>query len=172
MEIKQVTPSDINELAGVALQSYNEHYLYLWHDGGKKYISNNFTAEILSQQLKDKNAMLFLVYVKAGASPVGFLKVNINKPFTGFDEKASIELERIYLIQEASRAGLGKKLLDFVETLAKQFDKKMIWLKVMDSSPAVHFYKHAGYKIVGQHRLTFPEMKDEYRGMHVMAKEL
>ena len=172
MYVKACTDEDINDLVSVSIHSYNEHYLYLWYDNGKKYVANNFNAETFRQQIRDNNVAIFLIYESKYTSPVGFLKLNIDKSYGDKNELDAMELERIYLIKQISGKGVGKQVLEFTDQFAKERNKKYIWLKAMDSSPAVEFYAKSGYKIIGDYTLTFPEMKEEFRGMHVMMKSL
>jgi diamine N-acetyltransferase len=171
MTIRPCTDKDVDTLMRVALESYNQHYLYLWYDGGKKYVANSFNPSAFRDQINDPNVALFLIFDEKDVA-AGFLKLNIDKGFQQHDDKQSLELERIYIIKSAAGKGVGKKVLDFTDDYARQRNKNYIWLKVMDSSSATEFYKKSGYEIVGEHQLTFPEMKEEYRGMYVMLKTL
>lgn len=172
MYAKKCTEDDISELVRVALESYNAVYLYLWYDRGEKYKANSFNPEVFRQQIHDNNVALYLIYEEKGKPAAGFLKLNIDKAYGDMNEKDSLELERIYLIKEVSGKGVGRKVLEFVDAFARERNKKYIWLKVMDSSSAKEFYSKSGYKVIADYMLTFPEMKVEYRGMHVMAKSL
>ena len=171
MTLKICSTAHISTLVDVSIQSYREHYTYLWYDEGKKYIADNFNSESFKQQLTDANVALFLIYDEKKEA-AGFLKLNIDKAYENYESQHTLELERIYLTKRASGKGLGKKVMDFAASFARDKNKKYILLKVMDSSPAVNFYRSAGFEIIGPWRLTFPEMKEEFRGMHVMVKEL
>jgi diamine N-acetyltransferase len=171
MTIKPCTPEDIPVLLKVSIQSYKEHYLHLWYDNGKKYIADNFNTGNFQSQLADKNVALFLIYDDQNMV-AGFLKLNIDKGWENYDATSSLELERIYLINSVSGKGLGTKVLDFVTGFSKEKNKKYIWLKSMDTSSAVKAYERWGFKIISPWTLTFPEMKPEFRGMHVMLKEI
>jgi diamine N-acetyltransferase len=172
MIIKACSESDIDELVRVSIQSYNEHYLYLWYDAGKKYVANNFNAQQFKDQLNDPNVALFLIYEGKDSPAVGFLKLNIDKPYKSYGKETSLELERIYIVRSAAGKGVGKKVLEFTDQFALSKNKKCIWLKAMDSAPATKFYQSCGYTIIDNFLLTFPEMKEEFRGMYVMLKEL
>ena len=172
MYAKECTEDDISELVRVALESYNAVYLYLWYDKGEKYKANSFNPEAFRQQIHDSNVALFLIYEEKGKPAAGFLKLNIDKAYGDMRENDALELERIYLIKEVSGKGVGRKVLQFVDEFARERSKKYIWLKVMDSSSAIEFYSKSGYKIIADYTLTFLEMKEEFRGMHVMTKSL
>lgn len=171
MVIKPSTTDDIDVLIRVAIESYNQHYIYLWHDGGEKYVANCFNATAFREQLNDPNVVLYLIY-EGQNTPVGFLKLNNNKSYGQYNAEDSLELERIYIIKSAAGNGIGRAVLSFTDEYARGKNKKYVWLKVMDSSSAIDFYRKSGYEIIGDYRLTFPEMKEEYRGMYVMLKKL
>ena len=170
MTIKTCSEGDISTLVDVAVRSYRQHYTYLWYDDGEKYIAENFSAENFRSQLRDENVAMFLIYLND--EPVGFLKLNINKGYEQYDAKNSLELERIYLLHKISGKGIGTEVLGFVTEFSRNKNKKYIWLKVMDSSKATDFYTRAGFQIIGKWQLGFPEMKIEFRGMHVMIREI
>ena len=138
MTIRPCSFEDIPVLLQVSIQSYREHYLHLWYDNGKKYMDDNFNYQVFKSQLEDKNVVLFLICDEQ-KSPVGFLKLNIDKAWQGYDEASSLELERIYLIRNASGKGLGSSIIDFVANFAKLRNKKYVWVKSMDSGPGVNF---------------------------------
>jgi diamine N-acetyltransferase len=90
----------------------------------------------------------------------------------GAAKEQALELERIYLTKSASGKGIGSYVLNFIFDFARSKNKKFIWLKVMDSSEAVNFYKQHGFEICGTHHLDFTQMKPELRGMFIMKKYL
>lgn len=170
MELKICTINQLCDLEKIAKQAYNDHYLYLWNDGGIDYVHKNFDAKILEEELKDANALFYLIYNKEQL--VGFLKLNKNQALEHDSAEDSLELERIYLIKSVTGLGLGTKIVAFVIQLAQTMNKKMIWLKSMESSRSVSFYQQQGFEIVGSHYLNYQPMKEEYRTILVMKKML
>jgi len=167
--ITPITITDIAQLQAVALQAYRDHYLHLWHEGGEWYMQKSFSTNRLLAELSDGNAKFFIVYADGAA--VGFVKINIDAPFES--EQNALELERIYFIKAASGKGIGSAAVNFVFALAKKMGKQIVWLKVMDSSAAaIAFYKKLGFSICGTYHLDFVQMKEEYRGMYIMKKQL
>lgn len=166
------THADIPQLQNVAIRAYNDHYLYLWHDGGAWYINQSFSRQALAAELADPNAAFFLIYY-AQEKPAGFLKLNIDKALDGYSEEECLELERIYLLRSASGKGIGRQVIAFTGMYARERNKKFIWLKVMDSSAAaLRFYEQNGFEKCGTYTLDFRVMKEKYRGMYVMKRAL
>jgi diamine N-acetyltransferase len=79
-----------------------------------------------------------------------------------------------YILQKQQAGkGVGRLVLDFVFEIAKEKNKDLVWLKVMDSSTdAIRFYKNNGFDICAIHHLSFPQMKEQFRGMYIMRKYL
>ena len=167
---KLCTKEDIEDLIKLLEQSYLEYYTYLWYDNGAGYMQASFNAGKLNDELSNPNSAFFLL--SDGQKLVGVIKLNINSPIAGFSADTALELERIYFIKEASGKGLGKEAINFVSDFARQRQKSIIWLKAMDSSTAVEFYKKRGFQIINEIELQYLNLRDEYRKMYVMILQL
>lgn len=171
IDLKRLKSKDALLLSEVALKAYADHYLHLWHDRGKWYIEKYFSVEKLETELKDENAVFFLAYYNV--SPVGFIKLNINAPLDGEEEKKCMELERIYLSKDAAGKGIGRKLVELTFAIGKENNRGIIWLKAMDSSEGpIAFYKKMGFEISGTYKLKHTLMKEELRGMVIMKRPI
>ncbi len=171
IQLQQLNLTDAFALHDISLRSYSDHYLHLWYDKAAWYTEKCFSISNLAAELADKNALFWIIYLNE--KPVGFLKVNVDAPLDGFSAQEAMELERIYLLKEVTTKGIGSYLVDFVVQLARQHNKKLLWLKVMDSSEGpIRFYKKHGFNICGAHHLDFGQMKEEFRGMYIMQKQL
>ncbi len=166
--ITNCTNEDIPTLSKIALQSYKEHYLHLWHDGGEMYMNKCFTEKQFAKELQDNNTSFFLLHYNN--NPAGFLKLNIHQSIGNFNATEALELERVYITKANTGNGLGKFAVNFTIDYALALNKILVWLKSMDSSPSVAFYKSCGFNITDTFRLSFPEMKDQVKGMYVMEK--
>jgi RimJ/RimL family protein N-acetyltransferase len=63
--------------------------------------------------------------------------------------------------------------MHWVESEALERDRPEILLKAMDSSKdSIAFYKKCGFQIVGETKLDFEMMKEEWRGMVIMKKTI
>lgn len=170
LEIIPCTIKDAEKLADIAIRSYKDYYLYLWHDNGDWYIKRSFAPAVLQRELEDPNSAFYLLL--ANRKTVGFLKLNIDQPLKNYEQYNCLELERIYLIKSATGKGLGRRVVEFCFEYAKGLDKEIIWLKAMDSSDAVLFYEKLEFERCGTSLLDFEQMKIEFRGMVTMMKKL
>lgn len=171
ISFKKLHAEDAGLLSEVALKAYADHYLHLWYDGGKWYMHKCFTEQQMLAELGDPNTAFYLaLYSEA---PVGFLKLNIDAPLEGEENKNALELERIYLNKEATGKGIGKELVQLTVEVARENNKEIVWLKAMDSSAeSISFYKKMGFEIKGTYTLPHQLMKEELRGMVIMKKKL
>jgi GNAT superfamily N-acetyltransferase len=170
LEIVPCSPDHIETLITVAQKSYRQYYTYLWTDQAEAYMQRSFSSTTIRQEIADPNAAFFLAVYQG--VPSGFLKLNLNKAMPGFPAIPALEVERVYLLQEVSGKGIGRRLIDFAIQQARNTDKNAVWLKTMDSSTAAGFYERMGFIRFGTERLSYPEMKEEYRGMIWMKLEL
>lgn len=170
IQITPCTSKDLHTLQDIAINAYGDHYLYLWYDGGAWYLEKSFSQKVLQQELANPNAAFFLIY--SNEELVGFLKLHINQPLDKYTATEALELERIYLTKAASGKGIGREVMRFTKAFAAQRNKRIIWLKAMDSSRATDFYEQNGFRKTGTYTLNFGQMKPEYRGMYVLQLEL
>jgi GNAT superfamily N-acetyltransferase len=170
-QIKQLSAFDAAALSKIALKAYNDHYLHLWFDNGDWYKNKSFATQALAAELSNSNSLFYIIY--DNNEEAGFLKLNINEALAPFSAGDCMELERIYLTTAASGKGIGSFLMNHTLETAKQFNKKILWLKVMDSSTGpISFYQKKGFEICGTTQLSFELMKPELRGMHIMKKHI
>ncbi len=155
----------------VGVLAYQQHYLHLWENQNPDpYINISFTLDVLRKEALNSNAKLFLICKDALA--IGILKINLDHALGHFPCKEVLLLDKIYILKAYSGQGVGKKVLDFVERLARSYNKKKITLDTMKLGPALDFYKKNGFEIFDEIRLGFATVKDEQRGMYVMLKNL
>ena len=168
MKFKICTEADLDTLVNIALRSYLDHYTYLWTDAGKEYIQANFSYNTMREELANSNSIFYFIYLQD--TIVGYLKINIDRAIGHYSSEEALELERIYILKEATGKGSGTRVIDFVIDLAREKLKTMVWLKAMESSAAVAFYEKHKFIITDAYNLTFPTMKEEYRKILVMCR--
>ena len=112
------------------------------------YIAANFSEENFRKELSNPNFQYHILYYKEEIA--GFSKVIFNQKNEHVVDKSTTKMERLYLLQEFYNLGLGKELLNFNITLAKDNKQAGIWLFVwIENLKAITFYKKMGFKEVG-----------------------
>jgi diamine N-acetyltransferase len=170
IEIERSTTKDIPVIISVALQSYLKNYTHLWHDYGVSYMQSCFNNDRLEEEFSDKNAAFFLIY--QGREAIGFIKLNIDKAINNHDANNSLELERLYLLNKVTGQGIGQQVMQFVTRFAESKNKKIVWLKAMDKSKALEFYRKQGFQVFDEANLPFPEIKQEHKKILSLFKEI
>ena len=176
IEIKKIDSTSAKVLSSLAKTIYVNHYAHLWNPGGMDWYMNEFAYPVskITNEIENKNCLHYIAFINN--EPVGYLKINIDAAIEGGDIKEGIELERIYIDTTAVNKGVGTYLMNFVFDIAKSYQKKYIFLKAMDTADqAMKFYNKMGYALVGSFRLsdtTFHLMKEEYRGMFILKKQV
>jgi diamine N-acetyltransferase len=170
LEIQKIDFSYLETLSAVATRAYFDHYKHLWYDEGAWYAHKCFNISQLVEEISDSNNLFFLAILDE--NPVGFLKL---RPENQLNNQIGdgFEIERIYLTNEATGRGVGKKLMEFAIEMAQNRNKDYVWLKAMDSShDAIRFYQKLGFQVCGNSTLDFAQMKTEFLGMVSMRKNL
>lgn len=172
--IEKATLSDAAILSHLAKAIYQENYMHLWLPGGADWYMNQYAYSIaqIELELADSNNAYYLLL--EDLEPVGYLKLVLCSNLSGYDPADALEIERIYLLEKWKGRGLGKKMIQLAFDTALALDKKVIFLKAMDSSQeAIAFYQHQGYSVCDTFSLpmpTFALMKESYRGMLVLKQ--
>lgn len=172
VELRKCSVEDIPQLRQLALQSYQEHYMYLWTTEKYAwwYMDISFSEQSLLQQISTPNTTFFIILYNE--EPIGFLKLNAYKSPNSTHHDQMLELERIYLLEKVTGKGIGSVTVQMIVNKAKEDHLQAIWLKSMDSSKAVQFYEGMGFRITKTEILPFDGFKDEYRKIHVLILHL
>jgi GNAT superfamily N-acetyltransferase len=174
--LNKVTSADAERLIELSRAIYKEHYLYLWHPGGAEWYMAEYaySADKIKNDLTD--AAVEYYTATENDSPLGYMKLALTAGLKGFENFAALEVERIYLFKKAMGRGIGKQFMQLAMQRAIDLRKDIVFLKAMDSSnDAIKFYKSLGYAVCGDLQLpmpTFALMKEEFRGMLILKKDL
>ncbi len=160
---KKCTAIDIPNLVAISIETYRNHYPYLWYDNGEQYIKDNFSTSLYEEQFTNEHAEFYLIY--DDNEIIGMYKLlhlNIE----------TLELERIYILKKATGKSVGKKMIAAIENYATAIGKKELILKTMDSSNAFEFYKKVGFEISKKIEFQRKHLIQKYKGMYLMVKKI
>jgi len=149
--IRPILLDEIDTLRQLAIRTYSAAFASKNRPGViEAYYASAFTVPKLTQELEDSNAHWYFASVNSDI--VGYLKLNVDRSQTEFQEHDGIELERIYVDVGNLNKGYGEQLLNFAISKGRGLRKKYIWLGVWEENPdAIRFYKRHGFKITGTH---------------------
>jgi GNAT superfamily N-acetyltransferase len=167
--IKKCDNNQIPELLAIAVKSYLETYEYLWDDNGAAYVRKFYSKDILEDEISTEGISYFFVY--ADDEPIGYFKIKECALAPG-EKKDCLEIDKLYFLKQFTGQGIGKTVISFIENLAREQNKRLMWLKVMESSPAISFYEFHGFTEVNRSHLSHPNMKDGYRVLLTFMKHI
>jgi len=116
----------------------------------KIYMDTAFSKEQLRRELLDDNVNFYLVYGKNDV--VGYFKLNEKEAQTEPFGDTSVEIERIYVLDEYQGHNIGKQMLMKIIEIAKQRQMAFLWLGVWEmNAGAIRFYERNGFKKFDTH---------------------
>ncbi len=155
LTIRKATIEDLPQLLEVARIAFVQAFT-----AGNKpenvaiYLDEAFTEKQLGEELKVESSEFYLAFL--GEEMVGYLKVNFVPSQTDIHDPESIEISRLYLLDEYLGRGIGKKLLDYAIDLGRSNEKKYLWLGVWERNErAIRFYQKNGLVKFGDHPFPF-----------------
>jgi len=157
--------SRIDELTDIAVKTYRQNYTYLWHDGGEAYIARIYNKATLLADLAKPNVNYFFVY--DDDELIGYIRLK-QKPHPDYPVQSGLEISKLYLLKQATGKGAGKKIMRFITDWGRQHHCAIMWLMVMEISPAKAFYESFGFIQTARARLDYPNLVDEYRWILTM----
>lgn len=169
MEIRKCTVKDVDILQMVCRQTFAETFLpFNTEHNVQKYMDQAYSLEALTKDLQDADSVIYLAFHEGEA--VGHLKLNRGQAQTEKDYPGSMEIHRIYVLQDYKRLGIGKQFMDIAFHQAKEWQVDYIWLGVWEhNEPALKFYKKMGFKPFRTHIFT---MGDKTQTDYILRKEI
>ena len=154
-ELRKANLSDLPELLALARTSFVQAFT-----AGNKpenvqaYLAEAFTEDKLTKEIQE-TASTFIVASLAGKL-VGYTKLNLSTAQADVQDPASVEVARLYTLEEVWGTGLGQVLLDAAIAFGRQEGKTWLWLGVWEhNARAIRFYEKNGLCIFGSHPFPF-----------------
>lgn len=116
----------------------------------KAYMDIAFSKEQLKKELLNQNASFYFVY--NDKELVGYFKLNKKEAQTESFGNTSIEIERIYVLDQFQGQQIGKKMLLHIFEIAKKEKVSFVWLGVWEkNTAAIRFYERYGFEKFDKH---------------------
>ncbi|CDT01647.1 Protease synthase and sporulation negative regulatory protein PAI 1 [Sphingobacterium sp. PM2-P1-29] len=151
IKIKKVTSSDIEILQKIGRQTFFETFSQSnTEDNMKKYLEDSFSAKKLADELAHNHSEFY--FALDGQEAIGYLKLNTGDAQTEVQEIESLEIERIYVLQNYHGKKVGQILYEKAIEVAMTRKSKYVWLGVWEENPrAINFYKKNGFEEFDKH---------------------
>ncbi|WP_312174953.1 GNAT family N-acetyltransferase [Chryseobacterium sp.] len=160
--LKKAVSADLQTLQQIGKETFYETFSKHNSEAEmQKYLAESFASEKILKELNTPESQFFIAW--EDESPVGYLKVNSEKAQTELQDGTAIEIERIYVKSSHQGKKVGQLLFDKALEIARQQNKKYIWLGVWEENKkAVNFYAKNGFIEFDKHifRLGNDEQTD------------
>lgn len=116
----------------------------------ENYLEENFCYEQLESEIKN-NASKFYI-VENNEKVVAYMKLNFDKAQTETRHDNTLEVQRIYILQEYKSKHIGKRLIQKAIEIGRNNNLNYIWLGVWENNiNAIKFYKKQGFEKFDTH---------------------
>ncbi|MGL6267760.1 MAG: GNAT family N-acetyltransferase [Chitinophagaceae bacterium] len=110
------------------------------------YIDSHLTVEQIGLEFAEPKFRFYIAWIEG--KPVGFTKIRKDRHPKGISMQKSMEIQRIYVLQEFQGFSVGKELMKMVKELAREEGDQVIWLQVWQKNDkAIQFYRKAGFVV-------------------------
>ncbi|WP_296684077.1 GNAT family N-acetyltransferase [Flavobacterium sp.] len=127
----------------------------------KTYLEEGFSIEKLTAELQNPASEFY--FATLNEVVIGYLKINFGQAQTEVQEGNSLEIERIYVLQDFHGKKVGQLLYEKAIQIAKNKKVAFVWLGVWEENHrAIQFYTKNGFVAFDQHifRLGDDEQTD------------
>jgi ribosomal protein S18 acetylase RimI-like enzyme len=155
LHLREADFADLASLLDVAQTSFEQAFT----EGNKPenvqaYLSQAFTLVQLEKEWRNPASTFLLASLEGKL--VGYTKVNLAAAQTDVQDPDSLEVARLYTLEEVWGRGVGQFLLDAALAFAKEKGKTFVWLGVWEhNARAIRFYEKNGFKTFGSHPFPF-----------------
>ena len=149
--IKKCTRDDLHELQAISIETFTETFKdQNTAEDLQAYLDTAYNLGKLEQELAVPSSSFFFIY--SDQQVAGYLKLNTGDAQTESMGADSLEVERIYVRKAFQKYGFGKQLMNKAIEMAREQNKKSIWLGVWEENAnAIAFYRKKGFVQTGSH---------------------
>jgi len=120
------------------------------------YLATSFSTEKLTAELVNPNSEFY--FATQNEVVIGYLKINFGPAQTELNDENSVEIERIYVLQDYHGKQVGQLLFEKAMAIAKSNHCDYIWLGVWEENHrALQFYTKNGFVAFDKHIFVLGE---------------
>ncbi len=149
--IRPCTPDDLDTLLRIGRNAFWQTFSATTHiDDMHAYMSQAFRPDVFARELAHPDSRFFLASV--GAQPAGYLKINFAGAQTDVHDPRSLEVERLYVLENFQGMRIGQALLAQAMDIARAQGLESVWLGVWEHNyKAQAFYEKNGFEVFDRH---------------------
>lgn len=157
-----VTLSDLPDLHRISTQTFHDTFAPAnTAENIDIYLSQALTLDKLAGELLNPSSIFYFALDQDKI--IGYLKLNFDEAQTDLKTADSLEIERIYVLQEHQGRRAGQMLLEHALNIAQRQHLAYAWLGVWEKNEkAIRFYQKNGFVEFDKHifKLGMDEQTD------------
>ncbi|PTS94117.1 GNAT family N-acetyltransferase [Pedobacter sp. HMWF019] len=148
--------STISDLQKLAQKTFFETYAaYNSAENMQYYLDTNFSIKKLQEEISNPDSIFFTA-LNTENKHIGYIKVNFRSAQTDLKDQNTMEVERIYVLQEFQGQKAGQFLLNNAIEIARKNHVDNLWLGVWEkNNKAIAFYKRNQFTDFDTHIFKF-----------------
>jgi ribosomal protein S18 acetylase RimI-like enzyme len=148
---RKVTISDLAALQEIGRKTFYETFAANNTAANmEQYLEEGFSEYKLAVELNNEHSLFYFALLEGRI--IGYLKVNLGMSQTELQDSDSLEIERIYVLQEFQGKKVGQVLYEKAIALAVHYKVDYIWLGVWEENKkAIGFYTKNGFVPFDRH---------------------
>lgn len=149
--IKEYGIEDIEKIKYISERTFYETFSEEnTEEDMQNYIEENFSYEQLGNEINNSGSKFIIV--EDNEEVVAYMKINFEEAQTETGHENSLEVQRIYILQEYKGKHIGKKLMEKAKEMGRSSNLKYIWLGVWEHNlNAIKFYEKQGFEKFDTH---------------------
>lgn len=167
--IRKLTLADLAALQTVSITTFRETFAKdNTQEDLANYLARNYNREVLSEELQNPDSTFY--FLEKAGEVAGYLKVNVGAAQSEEIADNALEVERIYVLPNFKRQGIGRQLIELALRQAQEQQKTVVWLGVWEANhAAIAFYQKMGFVKTGSHSFF---MGDDEQTDYILTKQL
>ena len=149
--IKECSLEDIEKVKDISEKTFYETFSGdNTEENMENYLKENFSYDKMTSEISNTYSKFYIV--ESNDEVVAYMKINFDKAQTeeGYDN--TIEVQRIYVLEDFKGKRIGKALIQKAIEIGKESKVDYLWLGVWEHNiKAIGFYEKLGFKKFDTH---------------------
>ena len=149
--IKECSLEDIEKVKYISEKTFYETFSGdNTEENMENYLKENFSYDKMTSEISNTYSKFYIV--ESNDEVVAYMKINFDKAQTeeGYDN--TIEVQRIYVLEDFKGKRIGKALIQKAIEIGKESKVDYLWLGVWEHNiKAIGFYEKLGFKKFDTH---------------------
>lgn len=153
IKLEKIRGDEISLLREISIKTFHDTFAKDNNpEDMRGYLDKSFSIEQLTSELKNPESSFYFAKGKEDRAVMGYLKINVGKAQNELQDRHSLEVERIYVLEAFQGKKVGQLLFNKALETADAIQADLVWLGVWEfNTKAVNFYKKNGFTVFDKH---------------------